>query len=132
MPDHPPFLSASVKVMRSYDYCHFEIQLASTEASTPEAVDALRKQAARLADKAVEQYQVAKRNAELCAQDACALDRLKREAADIAVKPEEACSPREKARLKAWQDHQHFQRRRYNYEDDFEESNFDLDEDEIF
>lgn len=53
---------ASVKVMRSFDYCHFEVCLSSSAANTPEAVDELRKTAARLADKAVEQYKVAKRN----------------------------------------------------------------------
>jgi hypothetical protein len=46
----------SVKVMRSHDYCHFEVVLTSSEANTPQLVDELRKTAARLADKAVEQY----------------------------------------------------------------------------
>lgn len=54
---------ATVKVMRSYDYCHFEVCLSSSSASTPDAVDGLRKQAARLADKAVDQYRIAKNNA---------------------------------------------------------------------
>lgn len=57
---------AGVKVMRSYDYCHFEITLSGSLGGTPElerfkAIDEMRKEAARLADKAVEQYKVAKR-----------------------------------------------------------------------
>jgi hypothetical protein len=52
--------SASVKVMRSHDYCHFEVCLSSSSATTPQGVDELRKAAARLADKAVEQYKIAK------------------------------------------------------------------------
>lgn len=52
--------NASVKVMRSHDYCHFEVCLSSSSATTPQGVDELRKAAARLADKAVEQYKTAK------------------------------------------------------------------------
>ena len=50
---------ASVKVMRSFDYCHFEICLTMNEEGafySTEAVDNLRKEAMRLADKTVEQY----------------------------------------------------------------------------
>ena len=57
------FEMASVKVMRSHDYCHFEVCLSSSSANTLELVDELRKQAARLADKAVKQYQQSKRAA---------------------------------------------------------------------
>ena len=51
---------ASVKVMRSHDYCHFEVNLAASVDCPPDSpewfqqVDGLRKNAARLADKAVE------------------------------------------------------------------------------
>jgi hypothetical protein len=63
---------ASVKVMRSHDYCHFEVALSATiddGLERPVQVDELRKTAARLADKAVEQYKVAKLNAERLEQD---------------------------------------------------------------
>ena len=55
---------ASVKVMRSYDYCHFEVTLAADVQCPPDSpewfgqVDNLRKKAARLADRAVAQYKV--------------------------------------------------------------------------
>lgn len=51
---------ASVKVMRSYDYCHFEVSLSVDNAADLDAVDALRKQAAILVDEAVRQYKIAK------------------------------------------------------------------------
>jgi tryptophan 2,3-dioxygenase len=51
--------TASVRVMRSYDYCHFEISLGS-ENLTLEQVNDLRKKAALLVDEAVRQYIIAK------------------------------------------------------------------------
>ena len=52
--------SASVRVMRSYDYSHFEVCLTSSSVTTPQGVNELRKEAARLADAAVYQYIIAK------------------------------------------------------------------------
>lgn len=52
-------MNATVKVMRSYDYCHFEISL-SDDCADLDAVNELRKQAAILADEAVRQYKIAK------------------------------------------------------------------------
>ena len=54
--------SATVKVMRSFDYCHFEIamQISNDTEVTAQEIDDARKQAMRLADKAVEQYKIAK------------------------------------------------------------------------
>jgi hypothetical protein len=49
--------TGSVRVMRSFDYCHFEVTLSSTEPRTLAGVDAMRKEAARLVDKAVVQFQ---------------------------------------------------------------------------
>jgi hypothetical protein len=50
----------SVKVMLSYDYCHFEVALSSDQDMTLPEIDAMRKDAMRLADKAVRQYKTAK------------------------------------------------------------------------
>lgn len=47
---------ASVKVMRSYDYCHFEVNLGTDEPLDECGVDDMRKTAATLADMAVEDY----------------------------------------------------------------------------
>jgi len=51
-------MQASVRVMRSHDYCHFEVSLSADDLEDLKAVDDLRKAAARLADKAVAQYQL--------------------------------------------------------------------------
>jgi len=113
--------SASVKVMRSYDYCHFEVSLSSSTAASPESVDELRKTAARLADKAVEQYKLAKENAEQMEYDRRGLARLQEMQTRILKKPESEHTPQEKAVLKAISDRIHHARLRYDYQDDFEE-----------
>jgi hypothetical protein len=53
-------MEASVKIMLSYDYSHFEIALSSDNCDSADAVDELRKVAQRLADKAVKQYKTMK------------------------------------------------------------------------
>lgn len=126
---------ASVKVMRSYDYCHFEVTL-STSLSELEgnhddkikAVDDLRKDAARLTDKAVEQYKVAKSCAakwEYQSQsDGERKERLTKLAAIIQEVPERERTPEEKGILKGIADEQ-YARRRYDYEDQWnDDSNF--------
>ena len=112
---------ASVKVMRSHDYCHFEVNLAASVDCPPDSpewfqqVDALRKNAARLADKAVEQYKVAKRQH---SEADATMDNLKYEAARAENTPEDQRSPEEKAAIKALADYR-FNARRYDYEDDW-------------
>ena len=131
-PEMKPLPFASVKVMRSYDYCHFEIQLSTTGPCTQAEVDALRKEAARLADKAVAQYQIAKENVERELNDRSYLDALRYRHRDALKKPEGERTPEEKALVKAIADRAHFNRRRYNYEDDWDEEPDYKDGDEIF
>jgi hypothetical protein len=52
--------TAKVRVMRSYDYNHFEVELGTTDALTIDGVNELRKTAAVLVDEAVRQYREAK------------------------------------------------------------------------
>lgn len=54
--------SASVKVMLSYDYCHFEVAMAVENEGglTQKDIDNARKDCQRLADKAVGQYKTMK------------------------------------------------------------------------
>jgi hypothetical protein len=54
--------SASVKVMLSYDYSHFEasMSLENDKGITPAELDDARKNCQRLADKAISQYKKAK------------------------------------------------------------------------
>jgi hypothetical protein len=98
-----PFANASVKVMRSYDYCHFEVALSMSNA-TAEQVDALRKTAARLADKAVQQYQIAKaqHSKRLYAQNELAA--IEAEAEKIVLVPEKERTPEQLALLKTLSD----------------------------
>ena len=111
---------ASVKVMRSFDYCHFEICLTMNEEGafySSEAVDNLRKEAMRLADKAVEQYKKAKRAAGLKEELAGRKWQL-----DVALAcPENERSPEQKAVIKFHQDAEFASRFDYDYEDDWEE-----------
>lgn len=122
MPTIPEIQTGSVKVMRSHDYCHFEVCLSSSSANTPETIDELRKTAARLADKAVEQYKAAKLNAERRDNDEWKKSALRRDAEEAAKKPEGERTPREKATLKAFHDARFNESRpRYNYEDEWQE-----------
>ena len=116
---NPTIETASVKVMRSYDYCHFEVSLSSSTANTPEAVDELRKTAAKLADKAVEQYTIAKRNAELDMQDANHIANMRYNVNHLLNTPEADRTPEDKAAIKAFEDMEHYKRTRYHYEDDW-------------
>lgn len=54
--------SASVKVMLSYDYSHFEtsMSLENEAGLSMKDIDSARKECQRLADKAVKQYKIAK------------------------------------------------------------------------
>lgn len=113
---------ASVKVMRSHDYCHFEIVLGTDATSIPSQVDALRKEAARLADKAVAQYKIAKLNAEKILKDVqnrqYLIDRVQRTEA----MPEGERTVSQQAELKAYKDGEYSKRRQYDYQDDWDEN----------
>jgi hypothetical protein len=111
----PTIQNASVKVMRSHDYCHFEVCLSSSEATTPELVDALRKEAARLADKAVQQYRIAKASRER-EENIAEKWRLERALST----PEGDRSATEKGIIKYHQDKAYAARLHYDYEDDYD------------
>lgn len=120
------FDNASVKVMRSYDYCHFEICIGSSEAKTPADVDELRKTAARLADKAVEQYKIAKVNAQKLLSKKQQREFLIRRMDVIRKKEEGSRTVREQAELKAFEDEQWHASRRYDYDDDWHDDDQDF------
>lgn len=109
-------MKASVKIMRSYDYNHFEVCLSTDEDLTLEQVDEMRKSAARLADKAVEQYQIAKR------QTATHPDHsLQREANIIKENfPQSEWTEEQKATVKRAADNAYWANRHYDYDDDWE------------
>ncbi len=113
--------TASVKVMRSHDYCHFEICLGADGITTMQEVDELRKQAARLADKAVAQYQIAKRAAQRKSDGIGHIRYYKEEAEEIrALAPTDRTSEQQAA-LKAHDDAVFHASREYDYQDVWEE-----------
>lgn len=128
--------TVSVKVMRSHDYCHFEVSLSASldPQLRPDLIDlhadSLRKTAARLADKAVEQYKVAKLNLELVESDANDLVNAGYSAASASRTPESERTPELKAIIKHAADLAHRNRPRYSYQDDWSESDYTDDEGE--
>lgn len=114
---------ASVKVMRSHDYCHFEVNLSASVDCPPDSpewfqqVDNLRKNAARLADKAVEQYKIAKMAYQA---EQGSLDNMRYAAEQAQRTPETERTPEEKAAIKALADAR-FSRRHYDYQDDWDD-----------
>ena len=123
--------TASVKVMRSYDYCHFEINLGINiddiedeplkDSIAVHEVNELRKEAARLADRAVEQYKIAKRNTEKRNADVYNENQERLEIDRIRRLAETDRTIGEQAKLKAWDDEGYRQTRIYDYEDDWNE-----------
>lgn len=115
--------SASVKVMRSYDYCHFEITMSIDDDGglTTVNVDNLRKEAQRLADKAVKQYQVAKNDAARRINGKSQMRNFEADCKRIEAKSEGDRTLNEIAMLKQYKDEawQAKFEREYDYEDDY-------------
>lgn len=111
--------------MRSFDYSHFEITLGVQcdpgEVLTEGAPDELRKQAARLADKAVEQYKTAKAVEELRERTAYSAEFRREKVAQIRELAETDRTPEQMAILKEYDDAMHHASRRYDYQDDWED-----------
>ena len=116
-----PVIGCSVKVMRSYDYCHFEVCLSSDRTESSDDVDQLRKQAARLVDKAVRQYQIAKEMNWEAVNGSHRREKLRQEVQWFP--PESDRTPEMKAKAKLlenadyWEDREE---RFYDYEDDWD------------
>lgn len=121
-------MQANVKVMRSYDYCQFEVAL-TDECADLDAVDELRKCAAVLVDEAVRQYRIAKAK-ESARQSKDyerekALERLKR----IEEKPRSEWTLEEAAVMRAVADKTFFERfddDDYCYQDPDREHHFSM------
>ena len=112
---------ASVKIMLSYDYCHFEVALSLSGDETQgeqfhlKAVNELRKQAQRLADEAVRQYKHAKMMAK---SRSSAGTGLEFEVERIKRIPETERTSEQVAIMKSWEDGTWAEQFDYNYEDD--------------
>ena len=107
-------MKASVKVMNSYDYCHFEVYLGSDEDMSLKQIDDMRKDAQRLVDKAIDQYKTAKT---LIPYQPGKHKELKRLVQIIKENyPSSEWTPEQKATVKALDDFEF-----YDYQDDWEE-----------
>jgi len=111
--------TASVKVMRSYDYCHFEVVLGIGECNQKD-VDELRKTAMRLADKAVEQYRLPRYVENYKCNNEFSFELLHEEVAKIHENiPESERTPEHHAKIKHLADMQYRMNHHYDYVDDF-------------
>ena len=105
----------SVKIMLSYDYCHFEVALASDEDMTLEQIDSMRKDAQRLADKAVHQYKLSRDNLRFSPYNGEYRKELERKAKIIKENfPKSEWTPEQKAAIKAFEDFEY-----YDYQDEW-------------
>lgn len=113
--------SASVKVMLSHNYNHFEVsmQVENESGISTTDVDDARKECQRLCDKAIKQYDIAKsvnsRRASLNSEKAS----LEREVSRIKENPKETWSVTDKAKVKALEDHNW--ELKYDYQDDYDD-----------
>jgi hypothetical protein len=120
---------ASVKVMRSYDYCHFEVALSSDDDLTLEQINEMRKDAALLADEAVRQYKIAKKKENKRESLEWEIQRTLERVARIEAKPrsewtiEEAALMRANADGEFWKD---FDQDSYGYDDPEREQHFSM------
>ena len=115
-------MGASVKVMLSYDYCHFEISKSTDQDVSNDEIDELRKDCMRLADKAIEQYKIAKNGADVRLNRKYDYDKAMREVERINAKSEADRTIGELAIVKAFNDKnwEEYISKQYDYQDDFE------------
>ena len=131
-------MGASVKIMLSYDYCHFEVclstskeivfpdQIPGEEGITLKGVDEMRKDCQRLADKAVRQYKTAKYAAQMLLQAQGGVERARRNVQVLKENfPQSEWTPDQKAQVKALEDYEFVLSHPYDYEDDWEGDDYE-------
>lgn len=119
--------NASVKVMLSYDYSHFEASMALENDNGIEIneIDNARKMCQRLADKAVSQYKTAKSQASLRSDGEYKMQNFENECRKIKSKTEHDRTLKEIALLKQYEN-ENWQAQ-FNYEYDYnDDDNYDL------
>lgn len=108
---------ATVLVMLSHDYNHFEAHIELTGENIPLAdIDNARKDCQRLCDKAIGQYRTAKEMAMKRLSNSYERMQLEKEVAEIRKKKDEYLTPDDKAKIKALDDYNH--QHQYDYDDD--------------
>jgi len=112
--------SATVKVMLSYNYNHFEasIALENEDGLEVKDIDDARKDCNRLCDKAIIQYQQAKTIENKRANKVSEKRQLEREVAEIKQKDKSTWTVVEKAKVKALEDHDW--NLQWDYDDDWD------------
>lgn len=116
--------SATVKVMLSYNYNHFEasIALENEGGLSTKDIDDARKDCNRLCDKAIVQYQQAKTIESKKLRLVSERRALEREVAEIRQKDVTMWTVTEKAKVKALDDYNWDLQ--WDYDDDWDENNF--------
>lgn len=109
---------ASVKVMNSYDYSHFEVSLSTDDLVDADSVNVMRKRAQRLVDEAIRQYKVAKEKAQKRVSLEYERENLINEISLIRKRPESEWTASDKAKVKAMDDDAHWRAHDYDYGDD--------------
>jgi len=115
--------NASVKVMLSYDYSHFEasMSLENDNGLTLKEIDAARKDCQRLADKAVSQYKTAKQSASLRQDGIYKMQNFETECKKIQAKNEHDRTLKEIAMLKQYENEKWQAQFDYDYDYDDDE-----------
>lgn len=118
--------SASVKVMLSYDYSHFEASMAleNDNGLSLKDVDEARKNCQRLADKAVSQYKKAKEHAAKRNDGQYQMKNFEAECLKIKGKDEHDRTMREIAMLKEYEDEKWRDKFQYEYDYDDDEDDY--------
>lgn len=112
--------SASVKVMLSYDYSHFEASMSVENESglTMSDIDEARKKCQRLADKAVGQYKKAKQMASNRSDGEYQMRNFQEQCERIKAKDEQDRTIKEIAMLKQYEDENWQSQFMYDYDYD--------------
>ena len=119
-------MTSEVRVMRSYDYCHFEICLGVDDNATLDQVNERRKEAALLVDEAVRQYVVAKGKEEKRKRKEWETERYIDRVNHIKETPKSEWSVEDAAVVRAFEEGEfwkEFDSESYIYEEDFETAN---------
>lgn len=107
---------ATVRVMNSHDYSHFEVVLGSDEELTLAEINKLRIQAQKLVDEAIRQYKAKKEHESRLSNLSFEYERLKKEVAHIKDNyREDERTPEQRAKIKALDDHEYIARQ-YEYD----------------
>ena len=116
--------AASVKVMLSYDYSHFEasMSLENDEGLSINDIDSARKNCQRLADKAVSQYKTAKQQAAMRNDGNYRMQNFETECKRIADKDEQDRTIKEIAMLKQYENENWKAQFDYDYDYDDDEN----------